>query len=131
MLPVPLFHGEIETLWATFSTRRLLVSLDSNAGFSITLCLGWSSCLCVSDRRTSFCGVAGGVPRTPVRQKMKTMSRSLQMLNVARLNVKAQRFQPDGAPPTVNEKVPQKLSAKRGEEKVEGKEKALKISIGV
>uniref|UniRef100_A0A3Q3KAE2 Treslin N-terminal domain-containing protein n=1 Tax=Monopterus albus TaxID=43700 RepID=A0A3Q3KAE2_MONAL len=31
--------------------------------------------------------------RTPVRQKMKTMSRSLQMLNVARLNVKAQKTQ--------------------------------------
>ncbi|NXJ87745.1 TICRR protein, partial [Corythaixoides concolor] len=72
-----------------------------------------------------------GVPRTPVRQKMKTMSRSLQMLNVARLNVKAQKFQPDGVLPTVNEKVPQKLSAKRLDEKVEEKEKALKISIGV
>ncbi|KFO76512.1 Treslin, partial [Cuculus canorus] len=70
-----------------------------------------------------------GVPRTPVRQKMKTMSRSLQMLNVARLNVKAQKFQPDGASPTVNEKVPQKLSAKRLDEKMEEKEKALKISI--
>ncbi|KAM6387821.1 treslin [Pluvialis apricaria] len=70
-----------------------------------------------------------GVPRTPVRQKMKTMSRSLQMLNVARLNVKAQKFQPDGAQPTGNEKVPQKLSAKRLDEKVEEKEKALKISI--
>ncbi|NXU58667.1 TICRR protein, partial [Turnix velox] len=72
-----------------------------------------------------------GVPRTPVRQKMKTMSRSLQMLNVARLNVKAQKFQPDSGPPTVNEKVPQKLSAKRLDEKVEEKEKAIKISIGV
>ncbi|KFW63175.1 Treslin, partial [Pygoscelis adeliae] len=72
-----------------------------------------------------------GVPRTPVRQKMKTMSRSLQMLNVARLNVKAQKFQPDGAPLTVNEKVPQKLLSKRLDEKVEEKEKALKISIGV
>ncbi|XP_059714514.1 treslin [Haemorhous mexicanus] len=70
-----------------------------------------------------------GVPRTPVRQKMKTMSRSLQMLNVARLNVKAQKFQPDAVPPAVNEKVPQKLSAKRLDEKVEGKAKALKISI--
>ncbi|XP_074901192.1 treslin isoform X1 [Buteo buteo] len=70
-----------------------------------------------------------GVPRTPVRQKMKTMSRSLQMLNVARLNVKAQKFQPDGVPPTTNEKVPQKLSSKRLDEKVEEKEKALKISI--
>uniref|UniRef100_A0A8C3LN22 TOPBP1 interacting checkpoint and replication regulator n=1 Tax=Chrysolophus pictus TaxID=9089 RepID=A0A8C3LN22_CHRPC len=69
-----------------------------------------------------------GVPRTPVRQKMKTMSRSLQMLNVARLNVKAQKFQPDGMP-TVSEKVPQKLSAKRLDEKLEGKEKALKTSV--
>ncbi|NXG26471.1 TICRR protein, partial [Grallaria varia] len=72
-----------------------------------------------------------GVPRTPVRQKMKTMSRSLQMLNVARLNVKAQKFQPDAVPPAVNEKVPQKLSAKRLDVKVEGKEKALKIPVGV
>ncbi|XP_014741825.1 PREDICTED: treslin [Sturnus vulgaris] len=70
-----------------------------------------------------------GVPRTPVRQKMKTMPRSLQMLNVARLNVKAQKFQPDAVPPAVNDKVPQKLSAKRLDEKVEGKAKALKISI--
>ncbi|XP_067999515.1 treslin [Melanerpes formicivorus] len=69
-----------------------------------------------------------GVPRTPVRQKMKTMPRSLQMLNTARLNVKAQKFQPDGAPPTVNEKLPQKLSVKRLDEKVEEKEKALKIA---
>ncbi|OXB57527.1 hypothetical protein ASZ78_009122 [Callipepla squamata] len=69
-----------------------------------------------------------GVPRTPVRQKMKTMSRSLQMLNVARLNVKAQKFQPD-AMPTVSEKAPQKLSAKRLDEKLEEKEKALKASI--
>ncbi|XP_065544559.1 treslin isoform X2 [Lathamus discolor] len=69
-----------------------------------------------------------GVPRTPVRQKMKTMSRSLQMLNVARLNVKAQKLQPDGEPPTVNEKVPWKLSAKRLNEKVEEKEKVLKTS---
>ncbi|NXK91202.1 TICRR protein, partial [Formicarius rufipectus] len=72
-----------------------------------------------------------GVPRTPVRQKMKTMPRSLQMLNVARLNVKAQKFQPDTVPPAVNEKVPHKLSAKRLDVKVEGKEKALKIPIGV
>ncbi|KAF7223962.1 treslin isoform X2 [Nothobranchius furzeri] len=34
-----------------------------------------------------------GTHRTPVKQKMKTMSRSLQMLNVARLNVKAQKNQ--------------------------------------
>ncbi|XP_067874173.1 treslin isoform X2 [Heterodontus francisci] len=35
-------------------------------------------------------------PRTPIRQKMRSMSRSLQMLNVARLNMKAQKCQPDG-----------------------------------
>uniref|UniRef100_A0A8C0UT41 TOPBP1 interacting checkpoint and replication regulator n=1 Tax=Cyanistes caeruleus TaxID=156563 RepID=A0A8C0UT41_CYACU len=68
-----------------------------------------------------------GVPRTPVRQKMKTMPRSLQMLNVARLNVKAQKFQPDAVPPAVNEKVPQKPSAKRLDEKVEGKAKEIFI----
>uniref|UniRef100_A0A8C7XEL2 Treslin n=1 Tax=Oryzias sinensis TaxID=183150 RepID=A0A8C7XEL2_9TELE len=34
-----------------------------------------------------------GAHCTPVKQKMKTMSRSLQMLNVARLNVKAQKNQ--------------------------------------
>ncbi|KFQ23418.1 Treslin, partial [Merops nubicus] len=72
-----------------------------------------------------------GVPRTPVRQKMKTMSRSLQMLNVARLNVKAQKYQPDGMPPAVNEKVPQRFAARRLDEKVEEKEKALKIPIGI
>lgn len=36
-----------------------------------------------------------GAQRTPVKQKMKSMSRSLQMLNVARLNVKAQKTQCD------------------------------------
>lgn len=38
-----------------------------------------------------------GTQRTPVRQKMKTMSRSLQMLNFARLNVKAQKTQSDNS----------------------------------
>ncbi|KAI7811939.1 treslin [Triplophysa rosa] len=38
-----------------------------------------------------------GTQRTPVRQKMKTMSRSLQMLNFARLNVKAQKTHPDSS----------------------------------
>ncbi|XP_059570576.1 treslin isoform X2 [Alligator mississippiensis] len=68
-----------------------------------------------------------GVPRTPVRQKMKTMSRSLQMLNVARLNVKAQKFQPDCAPPAAGEKVPQRLSVKRSDDKLEERGRALKI----
>ncbi|XP_047453301.1 treslin isoform X2 [Mugil cephalus] len=51
-------------------------------------------------------GKKRGAHRTPVKQKMKTMSRSLQMLNVARLNVKAQKNQAeaeqlgtDGRPP--------------------------------
>jgi len=39
----------------------------------------------------------GGTQCTPVRQKMKTMSRSLQMLNFARLNVKAQKTQADSS----------------------------------
>lgn len=39
--------------------------------------------------------LSGGTQCTPVRQKMKTMSRSLQMLNFARLNVKAQKTQGD------------------------------------
>ncbi|XP_058502073.1 treslin isoform X1 [Solea solea] len=38
-------------------------------------------------------GKKRGAQCTPVKQKMKTMSRSLQMLNVARLNVKAQKNQ--------------------------------------
>ncbi|CAM4734760.1 unnamed protein product [Leuciscus chuanchicus] len=38
-----------------------------------------------------------GTQCTPVRQKMKTMSRSLQMLNFARLNVKAQKTQADSS----------------------------------
>ncbi|KAG7221120.1 hypothetical protein INR49_017561 [Caranx melampygus] len=38
-------------------------------------------------------GKKRGAQRTPVKRKMKTMSRSLQMLNVARLNVKAQKNQ--------------------------------------
>ncbi|XP_005460037.1 treslin isoform X1 [Oreochromis niloticus] len=42
-----------------------------------------------SEKRGRKCGAH----RTPVKQKMKTMSRSLQMLNVARLNVKAQKNQ--------------------------------------
>ncbi|XP_074862427.1 treslin isoform X2 [Carettochelys insculpta] len=69
-----------------------------------------------------------GFPRTPVRQKMKTMSRSLQMLNVARLNVKAQKFQPDGVPLPADEKAPQKL-LRRSDDKLEENQRALKISI--
>ncbi|XP_072529843.1 treslin [Salminus brasiliensis] len=44
-------------------------------------------------RNTGSKGKKKGAQRTPVRQKMKTMSRSLQMLNVARFNAKAQKSQ--------------------------------------
>ncbi|KAB1257442.1 Treslin [Camelus dromedarius] len=54
-----------------------------------------------------------GVPRTPVRQKMNTMCRSLKMLNVARLNVKAQKLHPDGSPDTAGEKGIQKMASGR------------------
>ncbi|XP_053742200.1 treslin [Synchiropus splendidus] len=50
--------------------------------------------------------------RTPVKQKMKTMSRSLQMLNVARLNAKAQKNQLEPKLPT-NRKGPSKFERKR------------------
>ncbi|XP_028563061.2 treslin [Podarcis muralis] len=70
-----------------------------------------------------------GVPRTPVRQKMKTMPRSLQMLNAARLNVKAQKFQPDGEP-AVSENVSQKLLPRRLNDKVEERGEAKKTKIG-
>nr|XP_031547712.1 treslin [Vicugna pacos] len=54
-----------------------------------------------------------GVPRTPVRQKMNTMCRSLKMLNVARLNVKAQKLHPDGSPDIAGEKGIQKMASGR------------------
>ncbi|XP_058854971.1 treslin-like isoform X1 [Acipenser ruthenus] len=60
-----------------------------------------------------------GGPRTPVRQKMKTMSRSLQMLNVARLNVKAQKSQPDEPQPS--ERGPVKQGKRRSGDKQGGK----------
>ncbi|XP_048224998.1 treslin [Perognathus longimembris pacificus] len=55
-----------------------------------------------------------GVPRTPVRQKMNTMCRSLKMLNVARLNVKAQKLNPDGSPDVAGEKGTQKTAKTAG-----------------
>ncbi|XP_044518420.1 treslin [Gracilinanus agilis] len=70
-----------------------------------------------------------GVPGTPVRQKMKSMSRSLKMLNVARLNVKAQKLQPDCSPSSsTGEKIVQKTAARRTEEKLEEKGKMLRSS---
>ncbi|XP_015670776.1 treslin [Protobothrops mucrosquamatus] len=53
-----------------------------------------------------------GAPRTPIRQKMKTMPRSLQMLNVAMLNVKAQKHQPEGDLPA-NKKPRQRPLSRR------------------
>ncbi|XP_042328312.1 treslin [Sceloporus undulatus] len=67
-------------------------------------------------------------PRTPVRQKMKTMPRSLQMLNVARLNVKAQKFHA-GEPP-VSERVSQRLLSRRLDDNVEARGKIVKRKIG-
>ncbi|XP_068954688.1 treslin isoform X2 [Petaurus breviceps papuanus] len=70
-----------------------------------------------------------GIPGTPVRQKMKSMSRSLKMLNVARLNVKAQKLQPDCSPSSsTGEKIVQKATSRRTDEKLEEREKMLKSS---
>ncbi|XP_042199062.1 treslin [Callorhinchus milii] len=69
-----------------------------------------------------------GIPRTPLRQKMKSMSRSLQMLNVARLNVKAQKCQPEATPLPVTE--PARHQAKRRlEDKREIKRRVKKRTI--
>ncbi|XP_077452629.1 treslin isoform X2 [Stigmatopora argus] len=54
-------------------------------------------------------GKKRGAQRTPVKQKMKSMSRSLQMLNVARLNVKAHKSQGDVEPATSETKGPERL----------------------
>ncbi|KAM9808257.1 treslin [Neosynchiropus ocellatus] len=59
--------------------------------------------------------------RTPVKQKMKTMSRSLQMLNVARLNAKAQKNQLEPKQPT-SRKGPSKFERKREPNKSAGDE---------
>uniref|UniRef100_A0A6J0SR29 Treslin n=1 Tax=Pogona vitticeps TaxID=103695 RepID=A0A6J0SR29_9SAUR len=69
-----------------------------------------------------------GVPRTPIRQKMKTMPRSLQMLNAARLNVKAQKSQPEGEQPA-GEKVLQRLFPRRPNDSVEERGKMAKSKL--
>ncbi|XP_035275178.1 treslin isoform X2 [Anguilla anguilla] len=56
-------------------------------------------------------GKKRGAQRTPVRQKMKTMSRSLQMLNVARLNAKAQKSRTEE--PSGSGRGPAKLGKRR------------------
>ncbi|KFO34604.1 Treslin [Fukomys damarensis] len=69
-----------------------------------------------------------GIPRTPVRQKMNTMCRSLKMLNVARLNVKAQKLHPDGSPDVAGEKAIQKIVSGRAAEKPEDRGRSLRSS---
>ncbi|XP_017372965.1 treslin [Cebus imitator] len=69
-----------------------------------------------------------GVPRTPVRQKMNTMCRSLKMLNVARLNVKAQKLHPDGSPDVAAEKGTQKIASGRTADKLEDRGRTLRSS---
>ncbi|XP_077568455.1 treslin [Stigmatopora nigra] len=55
-------------------------------------------------------GKKRGTQRTPVKQKMKSMSRSLQMLNVARFNVKAHKSQGDVEPATSETKGVERLA---------------------
>ncbi|XP_034880014.1 treslin [Mirounga leonina] len=69
-----------------------------------------------------------GVPRTPVRQKMNTMCRSLKMLNVARLNVKAQKLCPDGSPEAAGEKGVQRPAGGRTADKWENRGRTLRSS---
>ncbi|XP_028729556.1 treslin [Peromyscus leucopus] len=69
-----------------------------------------------------------GIPRTPVRQKMNTMSRSLKMLNVARLNVKAQKLYPDGSPDMAVEKGLPKTAVSRTGDKSEDRGRTLRSS---
>ncbi|XP_034031690.1 LOW QUALITY PROTEIN: treslin [Thalassophryne amazonica] len=59
-----------------------------------------------------------GSQRTPVKQKMKTMSRSLQMLNVARLNVKAQKNQNECEQLVAESKGPDKQCRRRSSERI-------------
>ncbi|XP_073509362.1 treslin [Phyllobates terribilis] len=53
---------------------------------------------------------------TPVRQKMKSMPRALQMLNVARLNSKAQKLPPESVPAETGSQ-----AKRRSSDKPEGK----------
>ncbi|XP_026565211.1 treslin [Pseudonaja textilis] len=69
-----------------------------------------------------------GVPRTPIRQKMKTMPRSLQMLNAAMFNVKAQKHQPGRELPA-HKKPRQRLLSRRLDGKGEGNGRKRKSKI--
>uniref|UniRef100_A0A3P8SVQ4 Treslin N-terminal domain-containing protein n=1 Tax=Amphiprion percula TaxID=161767 RepID=A0A3P8SVQ4_AMPPE len=89
---------------AAAALQHLLVELSAYAvhmvrptqRFCCTLQRDSYVCICIlcfsyTEQYRLCCSV--NHKRTPVKQKMKTMSRSLQMLNVARLNVKAQKTQ--------------------------------------
>lgn len=67
---------------------RMSTSSASHSDYCHTAVHHITSCLCAP----------ADAQCTPVKQKMKTMSRSLQMLNVARLNVKAQKNQSETEP---------------------------------
>ncbi|XP_004763807.1 treslin isoform X1 [Mustela putorius furo] len=69
-----------------------------------------------------------GVPRTPVRRKMSTMCRSLKMLNVARLNVKAQKLCPDSGPEAAGEKSVPRAASGRTADKWENRGRTLRSS---
>ncbi|XP_044048596.1 treslin isoform X2 [Siniperca chuatsi] len=62
-------------------------------------------------------GKKRGAQRTPVKQKMKTMSRSLQMLNVARLNVKAQKNQAEAEQLGAESKGPDRQGKRRSSDR--------------
>ncbi|XP_073328354.1 treslin [Pagrus major] len=62
-------------------------------------------------------GKKRGAQRTPVKQKMKTMSRSLQMLNVARLNVKAQKNQAEAEQIGVEGKGPERRGKRQSSDR--------------
>lgn len=59
---------------------------------------------------------------------MNTMCRSLKMLNVARLNVKAQKLHPDGSPDATGEKGTQKTAAGRAADRLENRGRSLRSS---
>ncbi|XP_047592614.1 treslin [Lutra lutra] len=69
-----------------------------------------------------------GVPRTPVRRKMSTMCRSLKMLNVARLNMKAQKLCPDSGPEAAREKGVPRAASGRTADKWENRGRTLRSS---
>lgn len=59
---------------------------------------------------------------------MNTMCRSLKMLNVARLNVKAQKSHPDGSPDAAGERGMPKRAGGRTAEKWENRGRTLRSS---